>query len=71
MTTTTCKSCGDRINVDAEWRQLAPRIPALSVNEYCKTCYMELATGEIPNVISSTVAHGSGGLTPRQAIKRH
>jgi hypothetical protein len=66
-----CKACGDTLSPDAEWRKSAPKKDGISPDDYCRTCYMELATGAIPNVVGSFVKHGSGGLTFRQAVKKN
>ncbi len=71
MNATHCKACQDRLSPDAEWRKAAPKHPTLRCSDYCQTCYMELATGAIPNVVRSAVTHGSGGLTYRQAVKKN
>jgi hypothetical protein len=68
---THCNACQELLNSKAEWRKSAPKHPTLSPHNYCQTCYMELATGAIPNVVRSAVTHGSGGLTYRQAVKKN
>lgn len=66
-----CKSCLDPIRpIRGDWRKDAPYKAGLNPDDYCRPCYMELATGAIPQVVGSHVTHGSGGLTFRQAVKK-
>jgi len=68
-----CKACEDKLDPRAEWRSRKhiPRSNGIHPNDYCEACYYELAAGVIPNVCHSHTQRGSGGLTPRQAIKKN
>lgn len=68
---TRCKACKEAFNPTDAWRKKAKNNRGISPREYCKDCYQELTTGEIPNVIDSKIVHGAGGLTYRQAVKKH
>ena len=64
-----CKACKDELNPDAEWRRDCPKSDMYSPGNYCRTCYMELVAGVLPNACQSLVVKDS--LVYRQAMKKH